>query len=50
MNKITETMKEVVKNVLDRIAKDNEKMEKNIEVMIDGMEKVPRTIHEYVEL
>ena len=34
MLKISETMKEVVKNVLERIAKDNEKMDKNIESMV----------------
>jgi hypothetical protein len=41
-------MKEVVNMLIDKIHKDNEKMEKNIGAMLETIQKVPTTISEFV--
>lgn len=48
--KISQTMKEVVNMLIDKIYKDNEKMDKNVAATLETMLKVPNTIAEFVQL
>lgn len=47
---ISQTMKEVVSMLIEKIYKDNQKMDKNVTSMLETMLKVPNTIAEFVEL